>query len=141
MISECLEDKTGEVIAQRAEGDREGEKVAEGEEGGEGGEGDEAQSKKKKKKKKKKADQHITGLGSLLIVKIDVSPSPSHLPPSSVPLSPTCTDILLLYSGVYQEPSDPKPVCPQTDPPSVPIADLYAGQTYPVGQEMTYPVS
>ncbi|CAI8006768.1 Methionine aminopeptidase 2, partial [Geodia barretti] len=47
-------------------------------------------------------------------------------------------DILLLYSGPYSEPTQPAPTQQQTNPPSIPISQLYSDNNYPTGQEMAY---
>lgn len=48
------------------------------------------------------------------------------------------TDILLLYDGTYKEPTDIKPVKPQTYPPSFPVCELYPNGEFPKGLEMPY---
>ena len=51
------------------------------------------------------------------------------------------SDIRLLYVDGYREPTDPKPVKKQPNPPSVPISEVYSGGDYPLGMEMPYTVS
>ena len=50
-------------------------------------------------------------------------------------------DILLLYIDGYSEPSEPKPSRKQTNPPSIPISQLYADKSFPSGLCMPYTVS
>ena len=54
-----------------------------------------------------------------------------------------CThiDICLLYADGYREPSKPRPCKSQTNPPSIPISQLYADNSFPTGLAMPYTVS
>ena len=122
--------KGGEV-----EGETEGKEGEEQEGEGEGG----AEGKKKKKKKKKKKVATENGEAQPLTPKTGQSSFVVHCNCLSI-LCPSA-DILLLYAGEYREPSRPKPIRPQKDPPTVPIADMYTDHVYPTGQEVPYPVS
>ena len=50
-------------------------------------------------------------------------------------------DIRLLYADGYREPSEPRPCRNQTNPPSIPISQLYADNSFPTGLAMPYTVS
>lgn len=52
--------------------------------------------------------------------------------------APPKTDIMLLYDGTYNEPTEIKPVKKQTYPPSIPICELYPNGEFPKGLEMPY---
>ncbi len=54
---------------------------------------------------------------------------------------PPTTEIRLLYQGDYRETLTPAPAQRQTDPPTVPITQLYPGGSYPKGKEEPYTVS
>ena len=47
----------------------------------------------------------------------------------------------MLYTDGYREPTEPRPSRKQTNPPSIPISQLYADRSYPNGLTMQYTVS
>lgn len=52
-----------------------------------------------------------------------------------------CVDICLLYTDGYREPAEPRPCRKQTNPPSIPISQLYPDKSFPFGLVMPYTVS
>ncbi|XP_064384558.1 methionine aminopeptidase 2-like isoform X2 [Halichondria panicea] len=81
----------------------------------EGAEASEATKKKKKKKKKTGGSEE------------------DYLHPLTNP-----TDIRLLFSDSYREPTEPRATVRQTNPPTVPITTQYPGGEYPQGMHMPY---
>ena len=51
------------------------------------------------------------------------------------------TDIRLLYIDGYCEPTEPRPLRKQTNPPSIPISQLYSEKNFPTGLCVPYAVS
>lgn len=56
-------------------------------------------------------------------------------------LSLVCADIRMLYADDYCEPAEPRPIRKQTNPPSIPISQLYPDKNFPAGLCVPYIVS
>lgn len=52
-----------------------------------------------------------------------------------------CADIRMLYTDDYCEPAEPRPIRKQTNPPSIPISQLYPDKNFPAGPCVPYTVS
>ena len=103
------EDKLKEEVLQCAEDDDDDD------DGDDAGVEGEAGKKKKRKKKKKKKKNGAVAAPSLGDVKV-----PSHKPPARGLKETAFTDYYVKYG--------------QTDPPTIPIKDLFHGKNFPIGE-------